>query len=131
MSVLDEAPMDRQPIQTFVLEHDGYYYLTYSANSYESPNYGLGYAVAEHPTGPWVKYEGNPILQFVGGLEGVGHHAYFKDKKGHDRIAFHSHCMPGKIHPRKIHIGTYRFVDNGDYPDRLVIEEEFITPEMK
>ena len=23
------------------------------------------------------------------------------------------------------------FVDNGDYPDRLVIEEEFITPEMK
>ena len=27
----------------FVLEHEGYYYLTYSANSYESPNYGLGY----------------------------------------------------------------------------------------
>ena len=115
----------------FVLEHEGYYYLTYSANSYESPNYGLGYAVAEHPAGPWVKYDGNPILQFVGGLEGVGHHAYFTDKEGNRRIAFHSHCQPGKIHPRKIHIGSYRFEDNGDAPDRLVIDSEFITPEMK
>lgn len=115
----------------FVLEHEGYYYLTYSANSYESPNYGLGYAVAEHPAGPWSKYEGNPILQFVGGLEGVGHHAYFIDKKGNRRIAFHSHCQPGKIHPRKIHIGSYRFEDNGDAPDRLVIDSKFITPEMK
>ncbi len=114
----------------FVLEHEGYYYLTYSANSYESPNYGLGYAVAEHPAGPWTKYEGNPILQFVGGLEGVGHHAYFMDDKGNRRIVFHSHCEPGKIHPRKIHIGTYRFVDNGDSPDRLVIDTEFITPVM-
>ena len=115
----------------FVLEHEGYYYLTYSANSYESPNYGLGYAVAEHPCGPWVKYEGNPILQFVGGLEGVGHHAYFIDKKGNRRIAFHSHCEPGKIHPRKIHIGSYRFDDNGNAPDRLVIDSKFFTPEMK
>lgn len=115
----------------FVLEHDGLYYLTYSANSYESPNYGLGYAVAEHPTGPWVKYEGNPIYQFVNGLEGVGHHAYFKDRKGRNRIAFHSHCMPGTIHPRKIHIGTYRFVKDGDGPARLKISTRFITPEMK
>lgn len=115
----------------FVLEHDGYYYLTYSANSYESPNYGLGYAVAKHPAGPWVKYEGNPILQFTAGLEGVGHHAYFKDKKGNARIAFHSHCEPGKIHPRKIHIGTYGFKKVEGGPDILVIDEEFITPEMK
>lgn len=115
----------------FVLEHEGYYYLTYSANSYESPNYGLGYAVAEHPAGPWVKYEGNPIFQFAGGLEGVGHHAYFIDRKGNRRIAFHSHCEPGKIHPRKIHIGSYRFDDNGNAPDRLVIDSKFFTPEMK
>lgn len=115
----------------FVLEHEGYYYLTYSANSYESPNYGLGYAVAEHPAGPWVKYEGNPIFQFAGGLEGVGHHAYFIDRKGNRRIAFHSHCEPGKIHPRKIHIGKYGFKEVKDGPDLLVIDEEFITPTMK
>ena len=115
----------------FVLEHKGYYYLTYSANSYESPNYGLGYAVADNPAGPWVKYEGNPILQFTGGLEGVGHHAYFMDKKGNRRIAFHSHCKPGKIHPRKIHIGKYGFRKVKGGPDLLVIDDDFITPTMK
>ena len=115
----------------FVLEHDGYYYLTYSANSYESPNYGLGYAVAEHPAGPWTKYEGNPILQFTKCLEGVGHHAYFKDGKGRNRIAFHSHCEPGKIHPRKIHIGKYGFKKVKGGPDLLVIDDDFITPKMK
>lgn len=114
----------------FVLEHDGYYYLTYSANSYESPHYGLGYAVAKHPTGPWVKYEGNPILQFVGGLHGVGHHAYFTDNEGNRRIVFHSHNEPGKIHPRKIHIGTYRFIHNADSPYKLVIDSVFFTPGM-
>src|SRR5690606_3172737 len=30
----------------FVIEHEGTYYLTYSANSYESPFYGIGFATA-------------------------------------------------------------------------------------
>ncbi|HLT42398.1 MAG TPA: glycoside hydrolase family 43 protein, partial [Sphingobacteriaceae bacterium] len=47
----------------FVVKHKGYYYLTYSANSYESPFYGIGFATATSPTGPWTKYEANPILQ--------------------------------------------------------------------
>ena len=38
------------------------YYLTYSANNWESPSYGVGYAVADGPLGPWRKYPGNPIL---------------------------------------------------------------------
>lgn len=35
----------------FVIRHKGTYYLTYSANSYECPDYGIGYATADHP---WV-----------------------------------------------------------------------------
>jgi hypothetical protein len=38
------------------------YYLTYSANNWETPQYGVGYAVARSPRGPWRKYAGNPIL---------------------------------------------------------------------
>jgi hypothetical protein len=38
------------------------YYLTYSANNWETPQYGVGYAVASSPRGPWRKYPGNPIL---------------------------------------------------------------------
>lgn len=38
------------------------YYMTYSANNWEAPLYGVGYAVAERPLGPWRKFSGNPIL---------------------------------------------------------------------
>ena len=38
------------------------YYLTYSANNWETPQYGVGYAVADDPLGPWRKAPNNPIL---------------------------------------------------------------------
>lgn len=109
-----------------VFKHKGTYYMTYSANSYESPAYGVGVATAKSPEGPWVKYEGNPILQFHDGLEGVGHHALFKDADGKRRIVFHSHNKPGKIHPRIIHIGEYRVRKN-----RIVVSKKYMTPDMK
>jgi len=40
----------------------GTYYLTYSANNWESPSYGVGYATAPSPLVPFKKYSGNPIL---------------------------------------------------------------------
>jgi Glycosyl hydrolases family 43 len=39
------------------------YYVTYSANNWENPFYGVGYATATNPLGPWKKYAGNPILE--------------------------------------------------------------------
>jgi hypothetical protein len=38
------------------------YYLTYSANNFENAYYGVGYATASSPLGPWRKFSGNPIL---------------------------------------------------------------------
>ncbi|TBU47364.1 glycoside hydrolase family 43 protein [Dichomitus squalens] len=38
------------------------YYLTYSANNYESPDYGVGYAVADKVSGPYYKSGSNPVL---------------------------------------------------------------------
>ena len=95
------------------------------------PFYERGIVGPLHSSPAVKRYEGNPILQFAGGLEGVGHHAYFMDKKGNRRIAFHSHCKPGKIHPRKIHIGKYGFRKVKGGPDLLVIDDDFITPTMK
>ena len=42
--------------------HAGVYYLTYSANNWQTPAYGVGYAVSHSPLGPFKKYAGNPIL---------------------------------------------------------------------
>jgi hypothetical protein len=38
------------------------YYLTYSANNFANASYGVGYATATSPLGPWTKYAGNPVL---------------------------------------------------------------------
>ncbi|TRM68440.1 glycoside hydrolase family 43 protein [Schizophyllum amplum] len=38
------------------------YFLTYSANNYESPDYGVGYAYASSVDGPYFKSDSNPIL---------------------------------------------------------------------
>ena len=38
------------------------YLLTYSGNNFEASNYGVGFATAESPTGPYQKSKNNPIL---------------------------------------------------------------------
>jgi len=42
-------------------EHDGVYYLLYSGGSWQGA-YGMGYATATSPTGPFTKSPANPIL---------------------------------------------------------------------
>jgi arabinan endo-1,5-alpha-L-arabinosidase len=37
----------------FVLFHEGKYYCLYSGGAWHTENYGLGFAVADHPLGPW------------------------------------------------------------------------------
>lgn len=96
-----------------VVKHNGRYYLTYSANSYESQDYAIGYATADSITGKWTKYEGNPILHRYKDLVGVGHHTLFRDKRGRLRIAFHAHQSAKHIHPRTMYIGTMKFTPEG------------------
>jgi len=110
---------------SFVIKHEGTYYMTYSANSYESPFYGIGVATAPSPAGPWTKYDKNPIYQNVGELVGIGHSAMFRDKDGALRIVFHSHNSKTEIHPRLMHISSVSF-DNG----LMVIDPNYFTPEL-
>ena len=88
----------------FVIKRNGLYYMTYSANSYESPFYGIGCATATDLMGTWTKYEENPLLQKPGELVGVGHSATFTDKAGKLRIVFHAHKDKSSIHPRAMYI---------------------------
>jgi len=114
----------------FVIKHNNTYYMTYSANSYESPFYGIGFATASSITGPWIKYDQNPILQKPGELVGVGHSAMFTDKDGNLRIVFHAHNNKERIHPRHMYISTVRF-ENRNGEEVMVIDENFMTPELK
>jgi beta-xylosidase len=115
---------------SFIIKHKGLYYMTYSANSYESPFYGVGVATSENIYGPWQKYEGNPILQKPGEIQGVGHCALFKDKEGNLRIIFHAHNSSTSIHPRIMYISTINFVEmNGK--EIMVVDKNYITPVLK
>jgi len=58
----------------FMLKRGGIYYLMYSGTGADSPNYGIGYATAKSPLGPFVKYAGNPIAHRGGEVLGPGHH---------------------------------------------------------
>ena len=114
----------------FVIKQNGVYFMTYSANSYESPFYGIGVATATNIHGPWIKSETNPALQKPGDLVGIGHNALFTDKDGKLRIVFHAHNSTTKIHPRNMYISTVRF-ETKDGKEKMVIDKNYLTPTLK
>lgn len=67
----------------FMLKRNGAYYLMYSGTGADSPNYGIGYATAKSPLGPFEKFKGNPIAKRGGKVLGPGHHSVIEgpDKK--------------------------------------------------
>ena len=82
-----------------VFKRDSTYYMTYSANHYTDPQYGVGYATAPHPLGPWTKSPANPILAQRPeiGVSGPGHNSIIRSPDGQELfIVYHSHADPKK-----------------------------------
>lgn len=63
----------------FVMRMADRYVCFYSGGRWENPNYGVSYAVADHPQGPWqeeVGADGPPLLRTVPGkVIGPGHNS--------------------------------------------------------
>lgn len=74
--VWNEAPQ--------MLKQDGVYYLMYSANSYLTENYAVGYGRSASPLGPFAKYPENPILESVDGIGKAGHNSVITSPDGRD-----------------------------------------------
>ena len=73
----------------FMLKHNGNYYLMFSGSGADSPNYGIGYATSKSPTGPFVKYTGNPIVHRGGKVLGPGHHCVVEGPDGKLWLVYH------------------------------------------
>lgn len=114
----------------FVVKRNGIYYMTYSANSYESQFYGIGCATATNIMGEWTKYEENPILQKPGDLVGVGHSAMFVDEENGLRIVFHAHKDKNNLHPRAMYISDVYF-EKIDGTERMRISSDYLTPALQ
>jgi len=100
-----------------VLKHKGKYYMTYSANNTGAPGYGVGYAVADSPLGPWVKNPDNPILasNLEIGVSSPGHNSITTSPDGKELfIVYHSHADPNNTRgPRVVNIDRLVFDNNG------------------
>lgn len=107
-----ENDLGRVTEGSFIVKHKGIYYMIYSANDFNSQNYGVGYATATSPMGPWVKYDKNPIFQKPADLVGVGHSAIFRDKEGKLRMVFHAHHDKENVHPRLMYIADVIFSED-------------------
>lgn len=70
----------------FVLEHEGLYYCLYSGGCWETADYGVSYAVADNPLGPWRdewSREGPAVLRGIEGkVLGPGHNSVIRGPDG-------------------------------------------------
>jgi arabinan endo-1,5-alpha-L-arabinosidase len=70
----------------FVVRRGGRYVLFYSGGSWERDTYGVSYAVADHPLGPFVEPEPGPVVL----RGGRGHNCVVAGPDGKDRIVYHA-----------------------------------------
>ena len=103
-----ETPKDGKAISVegmTVFALDTTLYMTYSANHYADPRYGVGFVTASHPLGPWYKSEANPILSQDTsiGVSGPGHNSIIRSPDGQELfIVYHSHADPSNPSPRRV-----------------------------
>lgn len=100
MITLDGDPV-QIPLRDFregivVFKRNGKYYFMWSIDDARSPNYRVGWAWSDSPTGP-VEYAGDFIvLQKHGNAVATAHHGVV-NVPGTDRwyVAYHRHAVPG------------------------------------
>lgn len=101
----------------FVLKHDGIYYMTYSANNYTHPFYGIGYATALAPFGPWTKSGSNPLVvqNPVLGVAGPGHNSITTSPDGKELfLVYHTHADAKEMRGRVLNIDRLSFDGEGN-----------------
>jgi len=85
-----------------VLNHNGLYYLIYSANDFRNPDYAVGYATSKSPYGPWKKSQNSPIIsRKLGNKNGIGHGDVFWDNNNKMHYVLHTHFSNTEVSPRK------------------------------
>lgn len=111
------------------------YLLTYSANNYEASNYGVGFATAESPLGPFRKSTNNPVLSQEPDGEvpvySVGHGSVVaspprnsKEKIGALEV---THKTPGGSELFYVHHGRNdTAVDRSIYTTRMTLDDKSI-----
>lgn len=99
-----------------VLKRRGVYYQMYSGGFFADDTYGVGFATAPAPRGPWTKYHANPILRSGRDVRGPGHHSVVTGPDGVTSWMVYHGYVPGQK-GRKVFIDRLFWAG-----DRLVID---------
>lgn len=106
----------------FMVKHDNFYYLTYSANHYQSKYYGVGYAISADPLAGFEKPDDCMLLGTEANsdsnkewdyVSGTGHHMFLTIGE-EDFIVYHKHYnikQAGNV--RIFTLDRYGFRDDG------------------
>jgi beta-xylosidase len=89
----------------FVRKRDGRYYCFFSGGAWREENYGVSYAVADHPLGPWEVEEGDGPLVLrtrPGKVLGPGHASIVSDHGGRDWLVYHGWDPDGRARLMRI-----------------------------
>lgn len=99
-----------------VRKRDGKYYCLYSGGAWEKPNYGVAYAVADSPLGPYDDKGDEPtVLKSVPDkVIGPGHNSIVEGPDGHDYIVYHA-WDPGQS-ARSMCVDRLRWGPDGPLP---------------
>lgn len=99
----------------WVVEHNGKTHLMYSGNFADGPDYGIGVAVAAHPTGPFSRYPSNPILHRseAEGYWGPGHHGLVEGAFDDTLMFYHTKTSAEKGFDRRIRYVPVSFGGDG------------------
>lgn len=103
------------------------HYLFYSANSYTTTRYAIGYLICETWRGPCVKPRKRPLLATGGSVAGPGGPAPFVDTLGRLRLGYHAWTVGAVGYPssdacreapsgcgqRRLHVARLRVGDKG------------------
>jgi beta-xylosidase len=97
----------------FMLKRDKTYYLMYSGTAADTPDYGIGYATASSPLGPFTRYAGNPIAHRGDEVLGPGHHSVIAGPDGKLWMVYHQKASTKKGWDRFLAIDPLWFDTHG------------------
>jgi beta-xylosidase len=112
----------------FMLKRNGVYYLMYSGTGADSPDYGIGYATAKSPLGPFEKFAGNPIVHRGGRVLGPGHHCVIEGPGKKLWLVYHQKWDDGKNFRRFLAIDPMWFDEQGVIHARISRETDEPAP---
>jgi beta-xylosidase len=98
----------RQPWEGSIIENPAMiyfkkrYYLFYSANSYASTRYAIGYLICKDWRGPCQRPRKKPLLHTAGRIAGPGGPAPFVDTHGRLRLGYHAWTVGAVGYPTSL-----------------------------